>query len=132
MKKINFYHLRTKPVFKEINGKTIKDGGHPFATVAIEFNGDGTVNRGVSICSIDDQFVKRVGSQKALGRLMSAKKRNENIMEIESFVKNQNKIMKKYGADGVMFPNTNFKYLGMVNDMPTEDEKVLFADELSS
>lgn len=132
MKKINFYHLRTKAFEKEINGSMVKEGGHPYATVAIEFNGDGTVNRGISICSPHDQFVKRVGTQKALGRLMSAKKKNENIMEIESFSKNQKRIMKKYGVNEVMFPNTNFKYLGMVNDIPTLDEKILFAEELSS
>lgn len=129
MSKVNVYHLRTVETEKEIKGKgTIKVGGRPYATVAIEINDDGTVNRGVAICSAKDAFVKKVGTQKAVGRLQSAKMRKDNIRYIESFESTQKRILKKIGGVA-KFTETNFEYLGSYHGKPTKDELELFKDD---
>jgi hypothetical protein len=132
MSKINVYHLRTVDTEKMISNKgVIKVGGRPYATVAIEINEDGTVNRGVSICSAKDAFVKKVGTKKAIGRLESAKMRKGNVCAIESFDSTQKRILKKIGGEA-RFTNTSFEYLGSYRVAPTADELEIFKSDFNS
>ena len=114
-KKINVYHLRTVDTEKTVNDKVVRVGGRPYATVAIEINEDGTVNRGVSICSAKDAFVKKVGVNKA----------------IESFDGTQKRILKKIGGKA-RFVHTNFNHLGAYRVAPTADEVEIFKNEFKN
>lgn len=125
MSKVNVYHLRTKKIEKTVDGKVIQVGCKPYGTVAIEVNDDGTVNRGVAICSKRDAFVKKVGTMKAIGRLESAKKRKSNVREIPSFSSTERQILKEIGGEAE-FANNNFKFLGSYHVAPTKNELELF------
>ena len=50
------------------------DDGHPYGCVAIKENDDGTINRGVSLCSLNDKFVKATARGVAIKRLNDAEK----------------------------------------------------------
>lgn len=65
--KVQYYYLR-------MENSNYGEKGKPFGVVAIKENSDGTVNRGVSICSSADSFNKRAGRGIALKRLMQAEK----------------------------------------------------------
>ena len=131
-KEINVYHLRSTSFNKEIvkNGEkmTVKVGGTPYATVAVSFNADGTVNRGVAICSPKDAFVRSVGSAKAIGRLTKAVKLKSNVFPITSFKKLENKIMKRRGL--TPRDNISFDMLGYYHATPNDLEKQIFKTEL--
>ena len=73
---IMFYYLRDNTL--NINDKMAKKG-KPFGVVAIRENEDGTVNRGVSICSPGDKFNKVAGKGVAFKRLVEAENKKENI-----------------------------------------------------
>lgn len=131
-KKINVYHLRSASFDKEIvkNGekRVIKVGGTPYATVAVTFNEDGTVNRGVSICSPHDPFVRSVGSAKAIGRLKKAAKTESDVYPINGFKKLESKILKKIGSSAK--DEVSFDMLGYYHSEPNELEKSIFKSEL--
>lgn len=57
--KVFFYYVRTPDAPQN----------RPVATVAFEVNDDGTVNRGVAICSDSDNFSRKKGRAIAIGRL---------------------------------------------------------------
>lgn len=61
---IVFYYLRKND---NANGR-----GTPYGVVAVRENEDGTVNRGVSLCSPDDKYDKNAGRGIALKRLIKA------------------------------------------------------------
>ena len=61
---VRYYYLR-----KQANG-----GSMPFGCVAFRRNGDGTVNRGVSLCSTRDNFNRQHARGLALKRLLDAEK----------------------------------------------------------
>lgn len=50
------------------------EGKHPYGCVAITDNGDGTIKRGVSICSKKDNFCKPYARALALKRLKQTEK----------------------------------------------------------
>lgn len=135
-KEINVYHLRTASYEKEINkvvdGKTVKKkvkmGGTPYATVAITFNSDGTVNRGVSICSPRDAFVRTTGVAKAVGRMRKAMHTISNVYPIIGYKHLENKIAKKHGAK--INGEVNFAFLGYYHAEPNAIEKRIFKKEL--
>ena len=131
-KEINVYHLRTASFNKEIvkkgERKTVKMGGTPYATVAVSFNTDGTVNRGVSICSPHDPFVRSVGTAKAIGRLKMAIKRQQNVCPISGYKRLEGKILKRIG--GTVKDNVSFDMLGYYKVQPNEVEKSIFKSEL--
>jgi len=54
------------------------DTKQPIACVAFNENDDGTVNRGISICSTREIFSKNKARNKAVGRLVSATTRKTN------------------------------------------------------
>lgn len=131
----NVYHLRTVKTEREVvdqngNKKTIKVGGVPYATVAIDFNSDGTVNRGISICSPKDDFVGKTGIDKAVGRMRKAKKCNSNILPIFGFKRLESKIEKKFGRK--IAENVDFDFLGYANASPNDIEKKIFKKELGT
>lgn len=66
--KVMFYYLREN---KHPNDKS-NGRGVPFGVVAVRENPDGTVNRGVSICSPTDRYNKKAGRGIALKRLLKA------------------------------------------------------------
>lgn len=70
---VHYYHLR---YIAEKNGKRYRI---PYGTVAYRYNSDGTVNRGISLCSLMDNFDKRTGKAKALGRLKQVEARLTDI-----------------------------------------------------
>ena len=135
-KEINVYHLRTvsyeKEIVREHKGKKeikkIKIGGTPYATVAISINSDGTVNRGVSICSVNDVFEKSIGSAKAIGRMEKAMEAESNVCPINGYKNLENNISKKVGH--TVRDNVDFNYLGYFHDVPNELEKKLFRNEI--
>lgn len=61
---VMYYYVR--------NGKSKKSVGTPYAVVAVRENDDGTVNRGVSMCSPLDTFKKVIGRGIAMQRLIKA------------------------------------------------------------
>lgn len=61
-----FYYLR-----RQIE-KSPSKIGHPFGCVCISPNEDGTVNRGVSICSVKDFFNKKKARGMAFSRCNSS------------------------------------------------------------
>lgn len=131
------YHLKTLPVVMNLKKKDSEDKkfhsySKPYATVAIEINEDGTVNRGISICSPKDQFVKKEGCNKAIGRLMAAKVHEQNISPIVAFKKMEKKILRHY--KDILNPaqpkyKVDFKFLGYYRDEPLEAEKTIFKEE---
>lgn len=64
---IVYYYLREE---KNADGSK----GKPYGVVAVKENFNGTVNRGVSLCSKEDTFNKKAGRGIALKRLMKAEK----------------------------------------------------------
>ena len=73
---VMFYYLRDESL--NANDKRAKKGS-PFGVVAIRENADGTVNRGISICSPGDKYNKVAGRGLALKRLIEAETKKENI-----------------------------------------------------
>lgn len=69
MDNVLFYYLRDNELNKN-DKEAVK--GVPFGVVAVRENADGTVNRGVSICSPTDRFNKKAGRGIALKRLFEA------------------------------------------------------------
>lgn len=141
--KCHIYHLRTATYFHEIekNGEKIKvkTGGTPYATVAITINEDCTVNRGVSICSPNDVFVKSIGAAKAIGRLKKAEKANENIYPINGFKRLEEKIIKNMNKKIhctcnckkiTVRDNVEFDHLGYFKSKPNALEREIFKEEL--
>lgn len=131
---LHVYHLKTQKVNvhyknEEANlDKRVTYPSIPYATVAIEFNEDGTVNRGISICSPNDAFVKKEGVNKAVGRLNAAKKHESNIFPIPAYNKIEKKILKKYKSTPKY--KTNFKFLGYFKDQPTDVELEIFKEDI--
>lgn len=72
---IFFYYLREK---KEGDGSR---KGHPFGCVAFKRDQDGTVSRGVSICSRRDSFNFKKARGLALQRLMRPLTKNVKFSE---------------------------------------------------
>lgn len=66
-----YYYLRK-------NGTDGKRG-EMFGAVVVTMNDDGTVNRGVSVCSPKDRFNKKIAVNIALGRLRKAIETQSNI-----------------------------------------------------
>jgi hypothetical protein len=55
---------------RELEGHTSRGKhGEPVATIALDLDDEKHMRAGVSICSPHDQFVKRLGRAKAVGRL---------------------------------------------------------------
>lgn len=66
---VQFYYLRNRELNKK--DKQAKKG-MPIGCVAIRANPDGTINRGVSICSPKDRYDKNAGRGIAFKRLIKA------------------------------------------------------------
>lgn len=66
MKEVNYYYLKY-------------ENGQPYGCVAFRENEDGTVNRGVSLCSETDSFKKMIGRGLALKRLLEAEKNKQSV-----------------------------------------------------
>lgn len=75
MNEVIFYYLRDNELNKK--DKCAKKG-QPFGVVAMRLNEDGTINRGVSICSPCDKFDKKAGRGIALKRLMDSEKSEDS------------------------------------------------------
>ena len=73
---VMFYYLRDEN--KNQNDKSAKKGV-PFGVVAVRENENGTVNRGVSICSPSDRYNKKAGRGIALKRLIEAETKCRSI-----------------------------------------------------
>ena len=78
---VMFYYLRD-------------DHNHPRGCVAMSVNQDGTVNRGVSLCSMMDSFNRAHARGLAMKRLNEAVKAQSNLA-----------FEKYYGCRGVMAPS---------------------------
>jgi len=79
---IQYYYLRDFKTYQ------------PYACIAINQNDDGTVDRGISICSSEDQFDKKLARSKSRGRLLHAayKKCNSELINNKN-VDNVNKYL---------------------------------------
>ena len=75
MNEVIFYYLRDNELNKK--DKCAKKG-QPFGVVAMRLNEDGTINRGVSICSPCDKYNKKAGRGIAVKRLMECEERKES------------------------------------------------------
>lgn len=137
-KEINVYHLRTaatdRVIMKNGSDQKIRIGGVPYATVAITINEDGTVNRGISICSPHDAFVRSTGVAKAVGRMRKAEHQEANVFPILGFKRLERKIMKRLGHNCIKATprdEVKFEHLGYFHDEPNEVEKRIFKQELA-
>jgi len=104
-----YYYLRKEGQ----NGKR----GDMYGAVVVSMNEDGTVNRGVSICSSKDRFDKTIAVNIARGRYRKVLEKKESI-PMKEYLGKKEKI--------------NFKYYGRVNAgdygaTPNEVEKRMFA-----
>lgn len=70
---VMYYYLRTET---KINGKVCRT---PYGTVALRRNEDGTVNRGISMCSTKDNFCRKTGRKIAFSNLMKVENKEVNI-----------------------------------------------------
>lgn len=133
-KEVNVYHLRTvasdRMVKKNGMDRKIRVGGIPYATVAVTFNDDGTINRGISICSPHDAFVRSTGVAKAVGRMRKAQHQKENVYPILGFKRLERKIMKHLGWASPR-DNVKFEHLGYFHVEPNEVEKRIFKQEIA-
>ena len=75
MNDVIFYYLRDNELNKK--DKCAKKG-QPFGVVAMRINEDGTINRGVSICSPQDNFNRIAGKGIAIKRLMEAENKKNS------------------------------------------------------
>lgn len=93
----------------------------PVVTVAVRFNTeDGTVNRGISICSMNECPNKKVGKELALKRLYAAETARRNIQPINYGV-SKVRSSSNYPTDVSMF-----QYKGLYNDQLNEIEQIIF------
>ena len=74
-KDLVFYYLRKS------DGEQV----HPYGVVAVRMNCDGTVNRGISICSPNDEFRKQVGRGIAYSWLIKAETACHNVGKFEVY-----------------------------------------------
>lgn len=77
---------------------------HPYITVCISKNPDGTINRGVAICSVKDNFERAKGKSIAYNRITAALQTGMNICPSDG----------RYAG---------FKFFGELNCTPTAEEK---------
>lgn len=112
MKEVEVYYLRG--ILMTENGVT---ENVPYATVAVKWNGDGTVTRGVSICSTKDKFVKVEGRKRAIARMNAAEKAKRDLF-----------IMNKYQGvkEKKLMPDVVFDRLGFYRAKPTKMEHRMF------
>ena len=113
MKEVEIYYLR-----KEVKSANGVVNNVPYAAVAVKWNGDGTVNRGVSICSTADKFVKSVGTKKALARMNACEKAKKDLFVLNKYDGEQSKEkMPKFDL---------FDRMGYYKAKPTEMEHRMF------
>lgn len=113
-----FYYLRA-----------IGYGRHPVITVCLVKNGDGIISRGVAICSVDDNFIKKKGRDLSSAR---AKKANGTHSDHEKhlikFYRSRRDSINR--METVLILNSmTFKdigYLYQYDIKPTEFESKLF------
>ena len=76
MNDVMYYYLRDRKL-NEKDKKAKK--GQPFGVVAMRLNEDGTINRGVSVCSPRDRYDKKAGRGIAYKRLIDAEEYEKSI-----------------------------------------------------
>ncbi len=110
-KNVFFYYLK----------KEREDGfEHPYGTVCIKKNDDGTVNRGIAICSTSDNFNKKIGREISFARMNKAickKITCDNFMDYYYF---GNSYTSKFPI--VSYLGDNFKYKCYYHVEPTKKE----------
>ncbi|MBR4316808.1 MAG: hypothetical protein IKP65_07610 [Alphaproteobacteria bacterium] len=84
---VHYYYLRE---MHENDKQAPK--GHPFGVIAVKNNGDGTVNRGIAICSPTDYFDKRKGRGLALQRLLKAEREQKSSEAFSCYTGNKDKM----------------------------------------
>lgn len=77
---VHYYYLRER----NKQDKAAKSGV-PYGVVAVRANGDGTVNRGISICSTRDIFKKKTGRGITVSRLLNAEKNKKDGERFKTF-----------------------------------------------
>lgn len=106
---LGFYYLRH-----------LKDGQvHPFGVVAVRMNLDGTVNRGISICSPNDEFKKKIGRGIAYSRLIEAETACHNVRKFKDYQGEDDKQL-------IRVSEIPFEYAGEFNQVPSESEYRMF------
>ena len=102
---VMFYYLRSGI---PVNDKSAKKGV-PFGVVAVRLNEDGTVNRGVAVCSPIDKYNKDAGRGIALSRLLNAEEKGASLNVFEKYSKTGNR--QHFTADVVanVFEKYKFK-----------------------
>lgn len=90
----------------------------PVVTVVVRLNEDGTVNRGISVCSVDECPSKQIGKTLAMKRLVATEKAKMNIQPINSGF-SRVRSGEDYPED---FPQFNFKgeYHAEINQIERE------------
>lgn len=84
---VMFYYLRSGIPANDKNAKR----GVPFGVVAVRLNEDGTVNRGVAVCSPIDKYNKDAGRGIALSRLLNAEEKETSLNVFEKYSKTGNR-----------------------------------------
>lgn len=76
---------------------------HPYITVCVKKNADGTVDRGVAVCSVKDNFERATGKAIAYNRCVSARRIGVNICPTDG----------RYNG---------FMFFGEIDTTPTKEE----------
>ena len=103
------------------------DTKQPFACVAISKNEDGTVNRGISICSKDEPFKRGKARDKALGRLAKAVEKKEDSLPLRRMEIPESLSWYFYSVGKIVGATENGKkmlqFKSIFSDVPTTMEK---------
>ena len=102
------------------------DTKQPIACVAFNENEDGTVNRGISICSTREIFSKNKARNKAIGRLVSATKHKVNGHPIRTEnMEHEGLKWYMFQLEGILDPggsDTMAKFKSCYQDTPNDIE----------
>ncbi|MFA6889898.1 MAG: hypothetical protein WCQ80_02620 [Bacilli bacterium] len=110
-KDVMYYYLRMQQFDHRGNICAI-----PYGTVAIRKNEDGTINRGISLCSKKDNFSRSIGRRKAYARLKKVEHYEKPVL------------LGQYGGDKSkaccpLLIGHSWDTLGYFHDLPTKTEE---------
>lgn len=117
--KVNYYYLK----WGDIYCLDDDEQSHPYATVAVIINNDGTIHRGVAYCSMQDSFVKAIGRKKALARLMKTIELQADI-KMDTYA--QSRGYRVFKDNPCSFNDFSKDCLAFYADKPTELENRLY------
>lgn len=117
---VMFYYLRSGIPVNDKNAKR----GVPFGVVAVRLNEDGTVNRGVAVCSPIDKYNKDAGRGIALSRLLHAEEVGDSLNAFQKYSVTGNR--QHFPADVVANVFNRYKFKCGYHEPILENEHRMF------